>query len=114
MKNGLFLAMGMAVAGVAISAQVPPNIEAELKKIGQIVDPACTEKLYRPLMPANDYNTYWPPDAAAPKFTGALYPGVAIIRDQSFGSNAKDVLDVFVGEKGGDKRPVIMYVPGGA
>jgi len=28
MKNGLFLAMGMAVAGVAISAQVPPNIEA--------------------------------------------------------------------------------------
>jgi hypothetical protein len=114
MRNAFFLAVSVAVAGAAIGAQVPPNIEAELKKIGQIVDPACTEKLYRPLMPANDFNTYWPPDAAAPKFTGALYPGVTIIRDQSFGSNAKDVLDVFVGEKGGDKRPVIMYVPGGA
>ena len=114
MKNVLFLAVGMAVAGVAISAQVPPNIEAELKKIGQIVDPACTEKLYRPLMPANDFNTYWPPDASAPRSLAPLYPGVTIVRDQSFGPNAKDVLDIFVGEKGGDKRPVVMYVPGGA
>ncbi len=114
MRKALFLAFAVAATAVAVSAQVPANIEAELKKIGQIVDPACTEKLYRPLMPANDFNTYWPPDAAAPKFTGALYPGVTIVRDQSFGPNTKDVLDVFVGEKGGDKRPVIMYVPGGA
>jgi len=114
MRNALFLAVGVAVAGVVINAQVPPNIEAELKKIGQIVDPACTEKLYRPLMPANDFNTYWPPDAASPKSMAPLYPGVTIVRDQSFGPNTKDVLDIFVGEKGGDKRPVIMYVPGGA
>ena len=115
MKKALFLALGAAIAlGIHTSAQVPANIEAELKKIGQIVDPACTAKLYRPLMPANDFNTYWPPDAPAPKFTGQLYPGVTIVRDQSFGPNTKDVLDIFQGEKGGDKRPVIMYVPGGA
>ena len=90
------------------------NIEAELRKIGQIVDPACTAKLYRPMMPPNDFNTYWPPDAPQPKTTAPIYPGVTIVRDQSFGTNPKDVLDILVGEKGGDKRPVVMYVPGGA
>src|SRR5438105_4668828 len=115
MKNALLLAFGAAVAlGITTSAQVPANIEAELMKIGQIVDPACTAKLYRPLMPSNDFNTYWPPDAAQPKSTAPLYPGVTIVRDQSFGPNAKDVLDILVGEKGGDKRPVLIYVPGGA
>ncbi|HXD73759.1 MAG TPA: alpha/beta hydrolase [Vicinamibacterales bacterium] len=115
MRKAVFLACAVAVAAIAsTSAQVPANIESELKKIGQIVDPACTAKLYRPLMPANDFNTYWPPDAAAPKSTAPLYPGVTIVRDQSFGPNTKDVLDIFMGEKGGDKRPVVIYVPGGA
>lgn len=115
MKRALLLAFGAAVAfGITTSAQVPANIEAELRKIGQIVDPACTAKLYRPLMPANDFNTYWPPDAPQPKTTAPIYPGVTIVRDQSFGPNPKDVLDILVGEKGGDKRPVVMYVPGGA
>jgi hypothetical protein len=115
MRKAVILAVGVAAAAVATTrAQVPANIETELKKIGQIVDPACTAKLYRPLMPQNDFNTYWPPDAAAPKSTAPLYPGVTITRDQSFGPNTKDVLDIFVGDKGGDKRPVVMYVPGGA
>jgi hypothetical protein len=114
MRYALLLSVGMAAAAAATtSAQVPANVEAELVKIGQIVDPACTAKLYRPLMPAKDFNTYWPPNAPQPTSTAALYPGVAIVRDQSFGPNTKDVLDIFVGEKGGDKRPVIIYVPGG-
>jgi len=100
-------------AGTA-SAQVPPDIAAGLKKIGQIVDPACTARLYRPLMPKNDYNTYWPPNASAPAFTGQLYPGVAIARDQSFGPNPKDLVDVFSPDKGGGNRPILIYVPGGA
>ncbi|PYR85960.1 MAG: hypothetical protein DMG19_14010, partial [Acidobacteria bacterium] len=54
-----------AMAATA-DAQVPPDIAAGLRKIGQIVDPACTAKLYRPLMPKNDYNDYWPPGASAP------------------------------------------------
>ena len=102
-----------AGAGIA-NAQVPPDIAAGLKKIGQIVDPACTAKLYRPLMPKNDYNTYWPPEAPAATFTGQLYPGVTIARDQSFGPNAKDLVDIFTPDKGSGNRPILIYVPGGA
>jgi len=63
-----------AIAGVVIvgwfatgtaHAQVPEEMYRALLKIGQIVDPTCTAKLYRPLMPAHDNNTFWPPNAAA-------------------------------------------------
>jgi len=85
-------------------AQVPPDIEASLVKIGHIVDPACTAKLYRPLMPANDINSNVTP----------LYPGVSITRDVSFGPNPKDLIDIFSADKGGENRTVLMYIPGGA
>jgi hypothetical protein len=65
-----------AAAGMS-RAQVPPDIEAGLRKIGPIVDPACTAKLYRPLMPANDVNSKVTP----------LYAGITIARDRSFGSH---------------------------
>src|SRR2546422_9986889 len=103
----------LLMAGIA-AAQVPPEIETGLKKIGQIVDPACTAKLYRPLMPKNDYNTYWPVGASEPASTGQLYPGVALARDVSFGKNPKDLIDIFSPDKGGGNRTVLIYVPGGA
>ena len=81
--------------------QQTADLVGPVKKIGQIVDPACTAKLYRPLMPKNDFNTYWAPGAAAATFTGQLYPGITIARDQSFGPNAKDVLDIFAADGGG-------------
>ena len=84
-------------------AQVPPNIEEGLLKIGHIVDPICTSKLYRPLMPPNDINSSVTP----------LYPGVTILRDQSFGPDPKDVVDIFTADKGPGNRPVLIYVPGG-
>jgi hypothetical protein len=107
--NGLKPAAGMAVLATLIStgtagAQVPPDIEAGLQKIGQVVDPACTAKLYRPLMPANDINSKGTP----------LYPGIGVARDVSFGPNAKDVVDIFTADKGGASRSVLIYVPGGA
>src|ERR1700724_548032 len=79
-------------------AQVPPNIEAALIKIGHIVDPACTAKLYRPLMPANDINSNATP----------LYPGITITRDVSFGPHPKDLIDIFTADKGGANRAVLM------
>ena len=91
------------LGGVAV-AQVPPNIEAGLRKIGPIVDPACTAELYRPLMPANDITSSTTP----------LYPGITITRNQSFGPNPDDVVDVFVADHGRASRPVLIYVPGGA
>jgi hypothetical protein len=98
----------------AASAQVPPAIAAELKKLGQGVFPACTAKLYRSMMPANDYNTYWPPNAAAPNTKMKLYPGVTLSRDVSFGKDPKDLVDIFVGDKGpAGNRTVFIFVPGG-
>src|ERR1043166_9754443 len=83
MRITLLHAAGALLFSAAVAqAQVPADIEAGLKKIGQIVDPACTAKLYRPLMPKNDFNTYWPADAEGPAFTGQLYPGITIARDQ--------------------------------
>jgi triacylglycerol lipase len=105
----LHIALATAVAAAVIGtgtarAQVPANIEAGLRKIGQIVDPACTAKLYRPQMPANDVNSKATP----------LYKGIDVARDVSFGPNAKDVVDIFSADKRGDSRPVLIYVPGGA
>src|SRR4051794_22995866 len=93
------LAMGFAAAALA---QVPADIEAQLVKMGHIVDPACTARRYRPLRPAN----------ASPTPAAPLCPGVASARDISFGSNAKDVVGVFAADKGGGKRTVLMYIPG--
>ena len=94
--NQLWYGIGlMALVAGTVQAQVPPNIEAELRKIGQIVDPPCTAKLYRPLMPANDINS-----TATP-----LYPGITIARDVSFGPNPKDVVDIFTADKGGEIAP---------
>ena len=67
---GGLLANWLAV-GVA-TAQVPANIESELVKMGHIVDPPCTAKLYRPLMPANDITSDKTP----------LYPGITVVRDR--------------------------------
>src|ERR1700687_5512784 len=92
----------MAAAGIA-QAQVPPDIEAGLRKIGQIVDPACTAKLYRPLMPKDDVNSNVSP----------LYPGITLARDVSFGPHPKDLLDIFTADKGGANRTVLIYAPGG-
>jgi hypothetical protein len=98
-SNGL-LVMSFAVVA---SAQVPANIEAGLVKMGHIVDPPCTAKLYRPLMPVNDIRSGTTP----------LYPGITVMRDTSFGSNPKDVVDIFTADKGPASRPVLIYVPGG-
>jgi len=98
----MFLAISLSV--VAAEAQVPADIEVQLVKIGRIVDPPCTAKLYRPLMPANDITS-----SATP-----LYPGITVVRDASFGPNPKDVVDIFAADKGPASRPVLIYVPGGA
>lgn len=100
---------GAAVAaatmiGVQAKAQVPPKIEAKLRAMGHIVDPACTAILYRPLMPKNDINSKVKP----------LYPGISIVRNARFGPNPKDAVDIFSADKGPASRPVLIYVPGGA
>lgn len=101
--NSLRFTPILFVIGIA-HAQVPANIEAGLVKMGHIVDPPCTAKLYRPLMPANDINSKATP----------LYPGITIAREVSFGPNPKDFVDIFSADKGPASRPVLMYIAGGA
>src|SRR5262245_33699218 len=104
------LFVGMAAK---VQAEWPANVEAELRKLGRVVEPGCTAKLVRPLFPKSDYNTYWPVDAAEPNKKLKLYPGLTVDRDFNFGTMPRDLADVFVGEKGGSNRTVIIYVPGG-
>jgi hypothetical protein len=108
----LGIVAAFAAAGT-LQAQVPPAVAAELVKMGRVVDPGCTAKLYRPLFGKNDYNTYWPVDAAAPNKNVKLYPGVTVFRDVSYGPQPKDLIDIFVPEKGGANRTIFMFVPGG-
>jgi hypothetical protein len=91
----LLFAIAAAAVGLA-QAQVPPDIAKELITIGRGVCVPETAQLYRPLQPN-------PP-----------YAGVTFTRDISFGPDTKDVLDVAEPEKGGGKRPVLIYVSGGA
>lgn len=110
---GMVAMIAVAAPGL-VQAQVPPLVEAELVKMGRVVDPGCTGKLYRTLFGKNDYNTYWPVDAAEPNKNIKLYPGVTLMRDVSYGPQPKDLIYVFVGDKGGANRTVFIYVPGGA
>jgi triacylglycerol lipase len=82
--------------GGLVQAQVPPDIAKQLVEIGRGVCVPETAKIYRPL------------------HSNPPYKGVSFTRDISFGPDAKDVLDVAVGEKGGGSRPVLIYISGGA
>jgi hypothetical protein len=106
------VALGV-IAAATLHAQVPPAIQAELIKMGRVVDPGCTAKLFRPLFGKNDYNTYWPVEASAPNTNVKLYSGVSVLRDVSYGPQAKDLIDIFVPDKGGSNRTVFIFVPGG-
>jgi Carboxylesterase family len=95
MKSIPHVFLFIAASAIA-SAQVPPNIAKELITVGRGVCVPETAFLYAPLQPK-------PPAT-----------GISITRDVSFGPDPKDVLDVFSSEKGGGKRPVLLYISGGA
>jgi hypothetical protein len=95
MRSQVLAGMALITMGAA-SAAVPPDVASKLREIGRGVCVPETAKLYRPLQ-GN------PP-----------YPGVSIARDISFGSDPKNVLDVFSAEKGGGSKTVLIYVSGGA
>jgi hypothetical protein len=113
MKRTLLVIVAVLAIAARVQAQVPAEIEAELVKMGRVVDPGCTGKLFRPLFGKNDYNTYWPVDAAMPNTKVKLYPGVTVMRDVSYGPQPKDLIDIFVPDKGGANRTVFVFVPGG-
>jgi triacylglycerol lipase len=93
-KIGIF--MGIAVIAIASAqAQVPADIAAQLRAIGNGVCVPETAKIYKPLQQK------------------APYPGVTVVRDISYGPDPRMVMDVFGPEKGGGNRPVLIFVSGG-
>src|SRR5580704_10973741 len=92
-KTGLSLFGAMFMAGVGFS-QVPADITPKLVDMGRNVCPEDTAKLYKPLQLA-------PP------------AGVKMMRDISYGPDAREVMDVFWPEKG-NNHTVLIYVSGGA
>src|SRR5262245_23037931 len=97
----LWRALGIAgvvtfTAAATAQAQVPPDIAAQLRQIGTGVCVPETAKIYRPLQPT------------------APYPGVTVVRDIPYADDPRTVMDVFAPEKGGDNRPVLIFVSGGA
>ena len=93
-KTLLLAAFVTATSGVA-EAQVPPDIAKQLVAIGRAVCIPQTSQIYRPLQP------------------DSLYSGVSVARDVSFGPDPQNVVDIFTAEKGGDSRPVLIFVSGG-
>ena len=71
-------------------------MKAKIAAIGPVVDPPSTALLYRPLQP------------------NAPYTGVKVVRDQSYGPDARNILDVFEPAAGKGPRPILLFVPGGA
>jgi triacylglycerol lipase len=89
--------VGTAMALPAVlMAQVPDNIDPQLRAIGRKVDTIATSKIYTPLQ------------------TKAPYAGVRVERDIKFGAHEKQGLDVFAPSKPGKgPLPVLVMVHGG-
>ena len=89
-------AMSVAMLAGTTLAQVPPDLAAKIKKIGDVVDPPSTALVYRPLQQN-------PP-----------YKEAKVTRDQSYGPDKRNILDIFEPAAGKGPRPVLIYVAGGA
>lgn len=87
--------LGLSVAALPALAQVPQNIETKLKEIDRVVDAPGTAKLYGPLL------------------AGQSYSGIVFTRDQSYGPEPRNILDVAAPAQNTGARPVLIYVPGG-
>jgi triacylglycerol lipase len=92
--NRLAALLALLLAAGPAPAQPPPEIAAELARIGRVIAVPPTLALYAPLHGA---------DAIA---------GLRVERDIAYGADPAQRLDVFAPE-GGAGRPVMLFVPGG-
>ncbi|HEY8267475.1 MAG TPA: alpha/beta hydrolase [Xanthobacteraceae bacterium] len=84
-----------ALAPFGASAQMPPDIAAKIKEIGRVVDPPKTAPIYAPLHEKEPY------------------AGVKVTREQKYGPDARNALDVFTPENATGPLPVYIFVHGG-
>jgi triacylglycerol lipase len=88
------LGAGLLFPTVAL-AQMPSDIAEKIAAMGRVVDPENTGKIYAPLQEKEPY------------------AGVKVMRDVKYGSDVRNVVDIFVPETGAAGRPVLMFVHGG-
>jgi acetyl esterase/lipase len=93
----LLLAGGVALFALTATAnaQMPDDIAAKVKEIGRVIDPPKTAPLYFPLHPKEPYE------------------GVKVVRDAKYGTDSRNVLDVFTPENLSSPAPVFVYIYGG-
>src|SRR5689334_20382067 len=96
---GFLAIFGAGIAGLmsmsAAQAQMPPDLAQKVAAMGRVVDPENTGKLYAPFQEKEPY------------------AGVKVTRDVKYGSDPRNVVDIFVPETGAAGRPVLMFVHGG-
>ena len=96
-KSALVMAAVMiASAASAQQGPMPAEIATKLQELGRVIDPPKTAALYAPLQQKEPY------------------PGVRVERDAKYGPADRNLLDVFVPETADSKRPVLIFVHGGA
>lgn len=76
-------------------AGMPADLAAKVAAIGRVIDPPKSAVLYAPLQEKEPYQ------------------GVKVARDVQYGSDARNLLDVFSPAAAGTPRPVLIYVHGG-
>ena len=74
---------------------MPPELIDKVAAIGRVSDPAKTAPLYAPLQEQEPYT------------------GVKILRDVKYGSDPRNVVDIFAPEGRAAGRTVLMFVHGG-
>ena len=95
-RSTLCLALGLTALPIAALAQVPPDIAAELEKIGRVVDAGNTRALYtadQEMMPI---------------------AGIGVERNLAYGPHALNTMDVFFSDPArGASKPVVIFAHGG-
>lgn len=99
MVRGIGIALSVCIAVLAAGnalAQVPADIGEQLRKIGRVIAPPVTAKIYAPLHPKG------------------VYAGVDVRRDIKYGSDPRHMLDIATtGKVEGAAKPVLLFVHGG-
>jgi triacylglycerol lipase len=91
-------AFSLALLAAPVQAQdagMPPDLAGKIADIGRVIDPPKSAVLYIPLQEKEPYI------------------GVKVLRDVSYGPDARNLLDVFSPASAGAPRPVLIYVHGG-
>ena len=100
MRRVLLLAAlicGAAIGAPATAGEMPPDIAAAVKRIGPVIDPAGTAALFTLLQKEEPY------------------AGATVARDEKYGSDPRNRLDVFQPAKADARpRPILIFVHGGA